>query len=316
MKIMAPLKGLEHIEPLIAAKPDEVYFGFIDDEWQSEFGCYEELNRMSSFGNAANIDSVSNAIIAAKRLVESGTECFLTLNTAQYSGEQLSYLRKIIDTFSDIGCGFIVGDLNAAKYCIDIGAKCAVSTMAGIYNSESVKWLSNIGIKRVILPRDISLTDIEAIVNNNPQIEFEAFLMRNGCRYSDSNCMSFHAGNHNSLCFYLDCSKTEAYIAKPEDKYNFYNNHSLYKNVFHKEACGLCAIYRMLKIGIASLKIVGRANHPLEMQDDIRLVKENILIAEGCNSEREYLANIIIPPQFMERCLYGMNCYYPEIRFN
>lgn len=315
MNILAPLKGFEQIDSLIDAKPDEVYLSFQDSEWDLKYGCYEEINRMSSFGPRANFIGQNNALIAIKRMNETGIKCFLALNSAVYSDSQLDYLKYVIDSFAKLDCGFIVSDLSLALYCVKNNIPCTLSTMVGIYNSLSVKSLLEIGIERIIFPRDISIENIAEIISHYPQMKYEAFLMRNGCRYSDSNCLSFHSRKYNSLCFFLDNSKTQAFIGSSCNKFDFYGNHSIYKNVFHKKACGLCSIYKLIKSGVSSVKIVGRADNPTELIEDIKLVKQFIDLAEHCSSEQEYLEQMYLPDRILEQCMYGLNCYYPDIRF-
>ena len=49
--------------------------------------------------------------------------------------------------------------------------------------------------------------------------------------------------------------------------------------------------------------------------EDIRLLCDNVSIAETCTSESEYLERKILPPNSERVCSMGLNCYYPEIRF-
>lgn len=315
MRILAPLKGFEQIEALISAKPDEVYLSFVDNEWDNKYGNFEEINRMSSFGPRANFIGQKNAMIAISKMSAVGIQCFLAINSPSYSDSQIAYLKRVIDSFAELDCGFIVSDLSLALYCVEKNIQCTISTMAGIYNSLSVKALLDLGIKRMIFPRDISIDNMVRIITKYPNMEYEAFLMRNGCRYSDSNCLSFHARKHNSLCYYLDNSQSQIHISDSLSKFDFYGNHSIYKNVFHKRACGLCSIYRLMESGISTVKIVGRADNPSELIDDIHLVKQLIELANHCSSEQMYLERMPLPDRILELCMYGLNCYYPSVRF-
>lgn len=315
MRILAPLKGFEQIDALISANPDEVYLSFVDNVWNNKYGDFNEINRMSSFGPRANFIGQNNAMIAIRKMNNAGIKCYLAINSPSYSDSQNAYLKQVIDSFAKLGCGFIVGTLSLAAYCAENNYQCTISTMSGIYNSLSVKALLDLGVKRIIFPRDISIENMAKIVSKYPSIEYEAFLMRNGCRYSDSNCLSFHARRHNSLCYYLDNSKTQMLINNTVNKFDFYGNHSIYKNVFHKKACGLCSIYRLIESGITAVKIVGRADNPSELIEDICLAKQSIDLAQHCSTEQMYLEQMTLSDGILEQCLYGLNCYYPCIRF-
>lgn len=317
MRILVPLTNPDYIDSFISAGADEFYLGFCDSKWCEQYGSFEEINRMSSFGERANFSSPEKALSAARRIKQSGKKCFLALNSAMYSSQQTEFLRHHILAFRDIGTGFIVGDIGLAQQCIELGADITLSTMAGIYNSASVRAVQNLGVKRIIIPRDVSSDDIGRIIRECPSVETEAFLMRNGCRFSDSNCMAFHARKFDSLCHMLDFSKStyETTSDSFEERHDFTLNDMVYRNIFHKKACGICAIYRLLKMGVFAVKLVGRADNCHEFVREIALIKQNISIAEACNDEQEYLKKVIIPQEYINLCMSGLNCYYPEVRF-
>ena len=84
----------------------------------------------------------------------------------------------------------------AKKYRINA----VISTIAGIYNSDIAKFYWKLGVERIILPRDLSVDDIERIVTSVPDVEYEAFMMRNGCTFSDSNCLGLHRSEKSAIC--------------------------------------------------------------------------------------------------------------------
>ena len=104
-------------------------------------------------------------------------------------------------------------------------------------------------------------------------------------------------------------------INESVDKFEFYGNHFIYKNAFHKRACGLCSLYRLIELGVTAVKIVGRADNPSELINDIYLVKQSIDLAQRCLTEQMYLDQMTLSNRILEHCLYGLNCYYPSIRF-
>ena len=55
-------------------------------------------------------------------------------------------------------------------------------------------------MERIILPRDLSLLEIEAIMHEAPSAEYEVFLMRSGCKFADSFCLGFHYDRFGALC--------------------------------------------------------------------------------------------------------------------
>ena len=106
------------------------------------------------------------------------------------------------------------------------------------------------------------------------------------------------------------------------NNYSFENIHDiransyLYNQGFHHDTCGMCALYRFNKMGISSLKIVGRADKPEGVLHDIELTHKNIEILKECRTEQEYLEKMIFPSNSETQCLMGLSCYYPEVRFS
>ena len=242
MKIMVPIADEKNIDAFSKAGADEFYFGIYDDTWTRRFGIFEEINRMSSFGSRANIpvENLESFVYAVKK---SGKKLYITFNSPAYSNEELSYIDNILDNgiYDDID-GIIIGDPTLIEICHEHNKDIILSTMAGAYNSDIIDFYRKCGIKRIIIPRDVQLRDIETIAKKFKDIEFEVFLMRNGCKYSDSNCMSFHGRKYNSMCSCMDRTQPKIYFGKDldtEGKMEVYSNNKLFTQAFHKESCGI-----------------------------------------------------------------------------
>lgn len=302
MNIMVPLSDPEMLDPFCDSGADEFYLGIYDPVWENRFGTFSEMNRMSSFGSRANME-LFVLEKTAKKIQARGKKVFVTLNSASYSYDEIRYLECIVEKLSSISIdGLIVGNLSLLTRLRSCGIPITMSTMGGIYNRDIVEFYWKMGIRRIILPRDISSSDLEKIVKLFPEISFEVFIMRNGCKYSDSSCMSFHARKYGSMCSSFDCLANEIHILNfrdPKFAREVYANHTLFSQAFHKSACGLCAIDWLLRIGIQSVKVVGRADDPKALCRDIQRIRSLI----DCSKESVNY--------FSENCLYGLNCYYP-----
>jgi putative protease len=316
---MTPLNNIKNIDNFIKAGAEEFYMGFYDVEWERQFGNFSDLNRMSGFGLEANKYSFCEIEKIMSEINRKGKKLFITFNATTYTDRQLchleTYFYKLAENNVD---GIIISSpavlLIAKKY----GIKCIASTMCGIYNSQILKFYNDLGVDRIIFPRDISLYNIEKIVRANPNIEYEIFIMRNGCVFSDSHCLGQHRKEYGSLCMNIRRAKKYIFTTKNEFKiqHDMELTDMLYCNRFHIFTCGLCSIYALMKINISALKIVGRSDDYNNLYTDITLVKTNIKIAESCNTEEEYLENMCFPPNRDIACKCGLSCYYPESRFN
>lgn len=319
MKILAPLSSIEYIDPYIKAGADELYLGFYDEQWNTCFGEYSDINRMSGFGKRANLYSFKQAVEIIKVIKNKGGKAFVTMNANGYSKEQVSFMENnyfplLRDTETD---GIILSDINAITAAVKSELHPIASTMCAIYNSDIANVYYQSGVKRMILPRDLSLSELAGICNSFPDVQFEAFFMRNGCIFSDSYCLGMHRPECGATCTYTRYGVNK-YMHCYSDFYDYLDadlNDYLYRMAFHLDACAMCALYRLNQIGIGSLKIVGRADDFKGICKDIELTRHNIKIMNQSANEQEYLEKMIFPQNFPQKCRMGFSCYYPEIRF-
>jgi hypothetical protein len=107
------------------------------------------------------------------------------------------------------------------------------------------------------------------------------------------------------------------YLETPEDSYwrqAVLDVHDVVRNSYHTFACGQCAIWTFLCLGISAVKIVGRMDAMNDIAADARLTAENIQIAATCATKEEYLQKMKMPGEADSYCRYGLSCYYPEER--
>lgn len=318
MKVLLPAVSPDDIRQLKALAPDaEFYAGIELAEWFSAFGKDAELNRMSAFGKSANITGVES--IQALCGAAEGNDLYLTLNAPSYNAAQLSFLDSLLGDLAEIRLsGIIIGDPMLAGIVRKHGLKAVASTMIGVYNADIAGWCIEQGFQRLILPRDLTLDEIREITMSVPQAEYECFLMRNGCRYSDSHCLAKHRNQFGALCTYLDRAKASI-LGSSERSFAIHDealfNHHVFSQAFHKSACGLCAIWRFLQMGISAGKVVGRADGVASIIKDVSIILQNIKIASEAASEEAYLSRMVYPPIYDSACYQGLNCYYPEVRY-
>ncbi len=318
MRILMPIHDPKTIDRISEVDGKiEFYAGFEDPDWYSRFGENEDLNRMSAFRNHANISLQHLEKIACLSAAH-GHSLFITLNAGIYSIEQERWLVNTIHTIRECGVtGVILGDPCMAQLAKEYGLKTVASTMIGIYNQDLALWASEIGFDRVILPRDITLREARRMMESVPELEYECFIMRNGCRYSDSHCLCRHSDKYGAICTYLDRSESTVHCNidsfSMQEECNF--NHYVFANAFHKDACGMCALWRLIQMGVTAGKVVGRADSSRAVLEDVKLLLQNIHIASNCISEEEYLNKMQFPERSKNICMKGICCYYPEVRY-
>lgn len=318
MKILVPLNNMEHIDDYIAAGAGEFYIGFYDEEWTSKFGDFADINRMSGFKENANPFSLEEVIEIISKVKEKGMLIYVTFNSSIYSEEQLNEIKKYFIALKEGGAdGVIVSCIELVEIAYKLELPAVVSTISGVYNTQIARFYKDKGTKRIIIPRDLSVDEIETIVKEVPEVEYEVFMMRNGCMFSDANCLGMHRNESCSICGSLVSVDSQIRIKDNNFKkrHNIELNDLIYTKSFHEYACGLCSIYRFVKMNITAFKIVGRTDEWKNICSDIRYVKQNIDIAQSCKTQEEFLERMQLPEESRRMCKLGLSCYYPEMRF-
>lgn len=318
MKMLLPVLTADDVRRLKQYAPDaEFYAGMMLSKWHDIFGPNAELNRMSAFGKEANLQGLS--ALEAIGEAAAPNDLFLTLNAPSYSKKQMEFLDALLPEIKRCRVtGIIIGDPLLADVVRKHGLKAVASTIIGIYNEDIAEWCRNLGFQRLILPRDLTLHEIREITQAVPDVEYECFLMRNGCRYSDSHCLARHRNQYGALCGFLDRAKV-SFAGLPAQSFRAHSealfNHHVFSRAFHKSACGMCALWRISRMNITAVKVVGRADGIQSVEEDVKILADNIKIALASPTEEAFLSDMVFPLHYDTICYQGMNCYYPEIRY-
>ena len=322
MTALVPLNNASALPRLHAAGVGEVYLGFHDDEWERRFG-RAELNRMSGFGREANPFDFDEACSLAARASELGMRAFLCFNATSYAPEQLAFIADAyLPRLAEARChGVIVSGQALIGAARAAGLNVTMSTIAGIYNAQLAAYYLERGATRVILPRDMSISEVAEVMAAVPALEYEVFLMRNGCLFSDSHCLGCHRAGRPSLCMSLRTGRWNIAPAPSSSAYadgafleSAWENERILNEGYHRRTCGLCALWRFEQLGVSAYKVVGRGDDVDDLCFDAALVVRNAALARDCATEEEYLARMERPRDPSTLCgMRGLSCYYPEV---
>ncbi|WP_411678451.1 peptidase U32 family protein [Caproicibacter sp.] len=250
-ELLAPAGDRERLEAAVLFGADAVYLA------GREFGM---RTASPNFGG----DELASAVQFAH---EAGVRVYLTCNTIAHNEE----LKRLPDFFRQAaGAGadaLIVADLGvlrlAQRYAP--GVPVHISTQAGVVNSEAARAFYELGARRVVLARELSLDEIAEIRANVPQdLELEAFVHGSMCVSFSGRCLlsSYLTGRDANRG---DCAQpcrwkyalTEEkrpgqYFPISEDENGTYILNSRDMNLIEH-------IPELAAAGISSLKIEGRA---------------------------------------------------------
>lgn len=264
--LLSPVGSFECLKAAIQNGANSVYFG---------------ANLFSARAYASNFDleDLEKAIIYAKTR---GVKTNLTLNTLVTYNEfndAFELAKKAYEFGID---AIIVQDLGLAKQLIksfpdlDIHA----STQMTAHNLQGVLELQELGFKRVVLSRELSLQEIEYICKNS-NVEIECFVHGALCiSYSGQCLFSSMVGGR---------SGNRGKCAQPcRLPYKLLENDTEIDKGYllsTRDLCGLDFIPDLINAGVTCLKIEGRMKSPEYVATVTRIYRKYIDLAEKLISE-------------------------------
>lgn len=120
------------------------------------------MNRLTGYKESANRYTFEQILPIIKMVKEKRLSIYVTFNASIYTQEQLDFLERYMPPLHDAG---VDGIIMSCPELVEIAKKyrinAVISTIAGIYNSDIAKFYWKLGVERIILPRDLSVDDIE-----------------------------------------------------------------------------------------------------------------------------------------------------------
>ena len=176
MELLAPAGGMEQLECAVHFGADAVYLA------GKRFGMRRR---------ASNFDDVGIAS-AVKFAHEHGVKVFVTANTLMKDGD-VAALPDFFAMLQNAGVdAAIVSDMGALSVCKRTAPKLELhlSTQASCMNAEAAKAYYDLGVSRVVVAREMSLSDIARMRESIPDdLEIEAFVHGAMCMAYSGRCL-------------------------------------------------------------------------------------------------------------------------------
>jgi len=342
LKITSPFLKKEEVLPLIEAGANELYCGYLSPEWVKKYTAFE-FERKGGESNFTDLRELEQAVnLAHKRKIP----VYLTLN-GLYVKEQYPLLLKIVNQLEQIGFdGYIVADIGLLLTLREKGFKrrIHISTGGTVFNSEAVSFYKNLGVSRIVLDRQTDIKSMMALSRDNPEIDFEVFILYTLCVYIDGFCTFLHTSGREStedisrkdwkdnqrlhlLTAYDPESRADACCLKytvgvydsTGQRINIKNiRPTFYKQLVDGVECGACAIYEISKTKVKSIKIIGRQLSPESRLRGTRFMRSVLDILENNKeiNKRDFIQKSQKLYQktfeYKKRCR-GNNCYHPAV---
>ena len=122
---------------------------------------------------------------------ERGKKVYVTINSFPFNS-QINLYKKHIAQMSELAPdAFIVASPGVLQLCKEIAPNIPIhlSTQANVMNVLDAKVYYDMGVKRIITAREISLKDCEAIKRELPELELEVFVHGSMCFAYSGRCL-------------------------------------------------------------------------------------------------------------------------------
>ena len=328
MKIIAPLRDINEAEMLLHFGADSIYCGVTTPEWEAHFGRHWWMNRRDpSSANVLSFDAIKDITYMCH---EKNAHVFVTLNAPFYPRESIAYLLKLVEKLAEEAGvdGLIISDINLLLHVSkeNFPVRVHLSSLAGCMNSYAVDYYRSLGVKRIILPRQLTLSEIKSLVQNaGREMEFEVFAVNDGCYFEEGYCQTTHSLGPFCLAEWgIDHLHSAGHPITPEEldlnirdnqEYLWYQNNcgsSFTANGLPNGPCSLCWFGKFRDWGVKAVKIVGREASFQRKMSSLQLVKAVMDEVREGRSPEEIAAiakRIRNTPEF---CQKGYMCYFRE----
>lgn len=313
MKVLCPVDSAAEAATLAGLGAGELYGGYLPSQWAARFALAAPPNRRTFAEAQIGAAGELRAVVAAAHA--GGAEFFLTVNSPVYTREQYPALMALAqealaagtDAFIAADPGFIIEARTRWP-----GVRIHLSTLADAANHGAAAFWGRLGVERITLPRHLTLTATEALLAASPRMRFDAFVLYGQCANDEGQCTFSH--DHPERTW--PC--VQRYHIEPlpdaEPARQAAAAHAGWAGLSRADACGLCALWDLARLGVDAVKIVGRGTSTERKAWAVRTVKELLgLITAGIGRDQFRAA---ARRRSLGRFAHGCNpylCYFPEL---
>ncbi|MBN2625943.1 MAG: U32 family peptidase [Spirochaetales bacterium] len=254
MELLSPAGSIEKLKYAWLYGADAAYIG------------------LQGFSLRAKADNFANEPLSAEeeaayiKSIKGDKKLYCALNI-YFHNKDINRLERNLDAFAAYPFdAFIISDIGLVPLLRRKfpGTELHLSTQANATNGEAVKMYGDMGFSRVVLGREVSLAEIEAIKKAAPHIEIEAFVHGAMCLAYSGRCflsawMTGRSGNdgtcaHSCRWDYRVLEEEK----RPGEYYPVIENEGFTSILSSKDICMIDYLKEMGDAGVDSLKIEGR----------------------------------------------------------
>jgi putative protease len=293
-ELLIPASSLEVLKTAVNYGADAVYIG----------------GEAFSLRAKARNFSKEDMIAGVKYAHDHGVHVHVTANILAHNYD-LKGAEEYFHELNEIGPdALIIADpgmfMMARRICPEI--EIHVSTQANNTNYETYKFWYNLGAKRVVAARELSLAEIKEIRANIPDdLEIESFIHGAMCISYSGRCLlsNYFTGrdaNHGACTHPCRWKYAVVEESRPGEYLPVYENERGTFIFNSKDLCMIEHIPELIDAGINSFKIEGRMKTALYVATVARTYRK--AIDDYLESEEKYRANMPWYKDEIARCTY------------
>ncbi len=254
IELLSPAGNFEKLKTAIYYGADAVYFA------GKKYG-------LRAFSDNFDLDELKTSV---EYCHEHNVKAYITLNIIAHDAD-FDGLEEYVKYLYSIGVDAVivadVGIINFIRKTVP-NLEVHVSTQANITNKYSAKFFTDMGVKRIVLARELTLTEIKAIRDFIPQdVEIEAFVHGAMCISYSGRCLlsNYLAGRNANCGACVQACRWEYTIterSRQNEQYPIEQDERGTYILNSKDLNMLSYIDQLHKAGVTSFKIEGRMKSP------------------------------------------------------
>jgi putative protease len=220
---------------------------------------YFSTDRLSLRARAKEI-TLENLGAFTEEVRARGLRAYLAVNSTVNEG-RLGEASEVVEAASDVGVDAIIAwDPAVILRARKAGLPVHISTQANVTNHETAEFYRELGAKRIVLSRELSLEEIRQ-VRENSEVEIEAFVHGAMCMAVSGRChlsayilgRSGNCGECTQPCRWeWELHGENGIVAESRGKYL----------LSAKDLCMIGHVPELVEAGISAFKVEGRLRDP------------------------------------------------------
>jgi hypothetical protein len=248
--------NIDFIKKLLLLWVKEFFIWFVPNYWIEKY--WFDISPNRRYSSDFQIKTFKDFIFLSKLLRKFWAKVYFTLNDHNYSKDSFKFIERLIDDTNEYVDGYIIANFALLELLQGKWREIHISWDICTLNNFALDFFVENNVSRVILPRNITLLEIEKIAEyrnkNHSNLELELFI-NDSLLYTCWLCTSFHWEEN-----YIFCRDKKANTRTLID----YNNKKKVDIKIDVDTeiiamnCSLCFMWKFIDLWIDSYKIPWR----------------------------------------------------------